>query len=370
MGGIDFCDVEARRERTPCVNGFDDGVRAETVVVTGGHKKDVREGFLERFGAFFNQRETVRLAFVIRVDIGVFQQVAAFGLFVDGAQAFDFSGNLVLLPDGGVTKAEGGEFSFVVEILNDFEIRGRLDVDVAPVKEIVGQEVRIDEFHLGPIFDAAALWHGRLFERWVVPCDGGRQRRLVRQREIKNGDGERELHGLDVVRLNGQRATIDARRLAAAGMGANPEGLQFALLDGDGRAEVENRIGPPADVIDRIGRRIFRLDVADGVDLDVRRRIDFMCAVFQKRRQTDGHVREIAMQRHDGDLNGFLFVLRQCDRAFGGAADSDGHVFWKDFLHARGDADQHIRDVKPRFDAGFREGDDGDGPFEDFRYAL
>ena len=97
------------------------------MVVAGRHEEDVREGFLERLGAFFDEREAVRLAFVICVDVSVFQEVTAFGLFVDGAEAFDFGGDLVLFPDGGVAESEGGEFSFVVEILNDFEIRGRLD---------------------------------------------------------------------------------------------------------------------------------------------------------------------------------------------------------------------------------------------------
>ena len=85
MGGIDFRDVEAGRQRAPCVDGLDDGIRAEAVVVAGGHEEDVGEGFLEGLGAFFNQWEAIRLAFVICVDIGIFQKIAAFGLLIDRA---------------------------------------------------------------------------------------------------------------------------------------------------------------------------------------------------------------------------------------------------------------------------------------------
>ena len=153
-------------------------------------------------------------------------------------------------------------------------------------------------------------------------------------------------------------------------MGADPEGLQFALLDGNDGAEIENRIRPPTDVINGVGWRFFRFNITDGVDLDIRRRIDFMGTIFEQRRQADGDVGEVAMQRHDGDLQRLVFVLRERDGAFGGTADGDRHVFRKDFLHASGDADEHVARVKPGLDAGIREGDDGDGTFEHVRYAF
>ena len=95
-----------------------------------------------------------------------------------------------------------------------------------------------------------------------------------------------------------------------------------------------------------------------------------MRTVLQQRRQTDGDVREVAVQRHDADLKRFVFILRERDGAFGGAAGGDGHVLRQDLLHAGGDADEHFARVKPGFDTGFREGDDGDRPLEAFRYAL
>ena len=169
MGGIGFGDVKTRREGAPGVHGLDDAVHAVAVVVAGGYEEDVREGLLEGLGAFFHEGEVVRLALVIQIDVGVFQEVAALGLFVNGTQAFDFGGNLFLRADGGVAEAEGGEFSFVMEVLDDFEIRWCRDIDIAPVKQVVGQEVRIDEFHLGPVFGSASLLHGGLFEGRVVP---------------------------------------------------------------------------------------------------------------------------------------------------------------------------------------------------------
>ena len=95
-----------------------------------------------------------------------------------------------------------------------------------------------------------------------------------------------------------------------------------------------------------------------------------MRAVLQQRRQTDGDVREVAVQRHDGDLKRLVFILRERDGAFGGAAGGYGHVLRQDLFHAGGDADEHFARVKPGFDTGFREGDDGDRALEAFRYAL
>ena len=76
------------------------------------------------------------------------------------------------------------------------------------------------------------------------------------------------------------------------------------------------------------------------------------------------------MQRHDGNLQRLVFILCKGNGTFGGTADGDGHVLWEDFLHAGGDANEHVARVKTCLGAGFRESNDGDGPFEQFRYAF
>ncbi len=324
------------------------------MVVGGGHDQHTRELKLEPGGGALDGREEVGRSLVAAVDIGVLQQPAPLRLRIPLAQARQRVGDprCLVLRLGShravIAEVEHPQPAFALKLFEDVEVGHAAVVEAVVGQAVVGQE--LGPFELVPLpgvdrvvvlLAPLGLIGQRLSRRVIMGAESDRQRhrRAVRQREGVDRQPEVELKRRLPADGDFDGAAIVPRSLVLGRGEAEPEGLGIALGDVGGGHEVENRVGPPADVGRAVRRHRLRLDIAHRHGLDRGGRKRGATGPGQVG-DPDRHLPQAALQRHDHQLRTFALVACQGNVDPLGRRDRDRHVARQHLDHRVGQPDR------------------------------
>ena len=338
-GMLGLGDVEFGCEGAPGVDGLDDGVGAEAVVVGGGHEQDFGEGLSEGLCAALEDGELVLASLVEAVDVGVVEESELLGLEVGGTEAVDGLLHLLLealLLDAAVedvAEVEGDEASLPMESGDDVPVGCALPVEVVEVDLVVGEEVGVDELHL---VEGLGLGHLAFGES---AGDGGGQRRVVGHAEGADADMQPQRHGRRAGRRHGDLASVHAGPLVSGRMEAQPEALQVATADGHPSHAAQNGVGPPAHMGDLVRRSLLGPHIADRVRLGAGQPL---AALVHRRLQRHLHLLQVGAGnwRHD-QLAALPLMPGQRQLDVTQHLGLEVRVARQHLLHGAGDADEH-----------------------------